>query len=232
MTLSTKVANLIFALDTAVLRFRIIAEGCWTPLQVNQGLLPQWIGEALQTLDESKKLTAEIAQLEAPLYDVEVSNMLHRFNLDRPDIAKLLDGATITCNITTSRQAAALIKKLAVGAKKHATLEAKYVALLEETEKLRSGRETMVRDIERLQHENENLHTQLHRKRYINVSIPPKEPTDICEKCKAAVGWISSPQPLFNEDNTAVVGARGMYQTCRCKMTIIKPDDLKHGVPK
>ncbi len=45
--------------------------------------------------------------------DVRVKNVLERLNLERADIAELLEGATIACNITTLRQAAALIKDMA-----------------------------------------------------------------------------------------------------------------------
>ena len=42
-----------------------------------------------------------------------MNNVLHRLNLDRADIAELPEGATISCNVTTLRQAADLIKRLA-----------------------------------------------------------------------------------------------------------------------
>ena len=69
------------------------------------------VEEALTLLD---KLIAEpLAWLDEPVSSIEVSNMLHEFNLERPDIAALPNGATIAYNITTLRKAADLIKRLA-----------------------------------------------------------------------------------------------------------------------
>lgn len=40
----------------------------------------------------------------------EAENVLHLLNLDRPDIAELPEGASIVCNISTLRKAAAFIR--------------------------------------------------------------------------------------------------------------------------
>lgn len=53
-----------------------------------------------------------IDEPQRPLH-LRVADILRKFNLDRPDISALPEGATIAVNVTTHRQAADLIKRLA-----------------------------------------------------------------------------------------------------------------------
>lgn len=41
---------------------------------------------------------------------IEIENLLHALNLDRPDIAELPEGAVLACNITTLRKVAAYLR--------------------------------------------------------------------------------------------------------------------------
>lgn len=42
---------------------------------------------------------------------IEIENLLHALNLDRPDIAELPEGATISCNVSTLRRVATYLRK-------------------------------------------------------------------------------------------------------------------------
>lgn len=75
-------------------------------------LMPQIIAQKMQTTPISIQAEGECIQTGEISY-IEVDNIMHQMNLDRPDIATLPEGATISVNITTHRKAADLIKRLA-----------------------------------------------------------------------------------------------------------------------
>lgn len=87
-------------------------------LPLVDALTPEWEVSITKGQEEVDALIdhiiGEIKNVLIPMPDIniQVSNMLHQLNLDRADIAALPAGATISCNITTLRNAAALIKRL------------------------------------------------------------------------------------------------------------------------
>ena len=83
--------------------------------------VPLNIGDASTRKDEANTATVPLPaiarepassspELPSEISDVTVSNLLHKLNLDRHDIAELPEGASIVCNITTLRQIGAYLR--------------------------------------------------------------------------------------------------------------------------